>query len=261
MVWTLAFFCGEIHSMIQELPASPTFSPLYRQIKSLILQGLEAGEWRPGEAIPSETELALRFGVSQGTVRKAIDEMAAENLLIRRQGKGTYVASHNDAEQRAKFRFLRLVPESGKLDSPQSTPLECWRAKAGQEASRILGIKIGAPITIIRRLLKFSSKPVVIDEIYLPGEEFIGLSLEMLQEHQGSFYGLLESQFGVRMIRAEERLRAVAADRANAALLGVAEGTPLLSVERVSYTYGDRPVEWRRGLYLTTEHYYQNELG
>ena len=83
----------------------------------------------------------------------------------------------------------------------------------------------------------------------------------MLQEYQGSFYGLLESQFGIRMVRAEERLRAVAADRANAALLAVAERTPLLSVERVSYTYGDRPVEWRRGLYLTAEHYYLNELG
>jgi GntR family transcriptional regulator len=247
--------------MLQQSQSSPTFSPLYRQIKSLILQGLESGEWRPGEAIPSETELAVRFSVSQGTVRKAIDEMAAENLLVRKQGKGTYVASHNDSDQRAKFRFLRLIPESGILSAPHSVPLECWRAKAGQEASRILGIKLGAPITIVRRLLKFAEKPVVIDEIYLPGEVFVGLNLEMLQEYQGSFYGLLESQFGIRMIRAEERLRAVAADRANAALLAVAEGTPLLSVERVSYTYGDRPVEWRRGLYLTAEHYYLNELG
>lgn len=253
-------FCGAIRPMLQESHSSPTFSPLYRQIKSLILQGLESGEWRPGEVIPSETELAVRFNVSQGTVRKAVDEMAAENLLVRRQGKGTYVASHNDADQQAKFRFLRLVPESGKLEPPQSQPLECWRAKAGQEASRILAIKPGAPITIIRRLLKFAQKSVVIDEIYLPGETFVGLNLEMLQEYAGSFYGLLESQFGVRMIRAEERLRAIAADRANATLLGVGEGAPLLSVERVSYTYGDRPVEWRRGLYLTTEHYYLNEL-
>lgn len=254
-------FCGAMRFMLQETHSSPTFSPLYRQIKTLILQGLESGEWRPGEAIPSETELALRFSVSQGTVRKAIDEMAAENLLVRRQGKGTYVASHNDADQRAKFRFLRLIPENGQLEPPQSLPLECWRAKTGQEASRILGIKLGAPITIIRRLLKFAAKPVVIDEIYLPGEVFVGLDLEMLQGYPGSFYGLLESQFGVRMIRAEERLRAVAADRTNAALLAIVEGTPLLSVERVSYTYGDRPVEWRRGLYLTAEHYYQNELG
>lgn len=247
--------------MLQDTPLAPTFSPLYRQIKTLILQGLEAGEWRPGEAIPSESELASRFSVSQGTVRKAIDEMAAEKLLVRRQGKGTYVASHNDAGPREAFRFLRLVPENGTLDAPQSVPLECWRAKAGHEAARTLGIKFGAPITIIRRLLKFSGRPVVIEEIYLPGELFVGLDLEMLQEYKGSFYSLLETNFGVRMLRAEEHIRAVAADQANAKLLDVAQGTPLLSIERVSYTYGDRPVEWRQGLYSTAEHFYSNELG
>lgn len=237
---------------------SPTFSPLYRQIKSLILHGLASGEWGPGEAIPSEAELAVRFNVSQGTVRKAIDEMAAENLLVRKQGKGTFVASHNDP--RAFFRFLRVVPIGGALDFPQSVPLECWRAKAGVEASRTLQIAIGAPIIIIRRLLKFSGKPVVVDEIYLPGEIFQGLTLEVLQEYQGSIYSLFETRFGVRMIRAEERLRAVAADRTSAELLRIAEGSPLLSVERTTFTYGDKPVEWRRGLYSTAEHYYHNEL-
>lgn len=238
---------------------SPTFSPLYRQIKGLILQALDAGEWRPGEVIPSEMELAARFKVSQGTVRKAIDEMAAENLLLRRQGKGTFVSSH--ADPRAFFRFLRLVPLKGEIEQSTSIPLECWRAKAGQEAARTLGIKLGDPITIVRRLLQFTGKPVVVDEIYLPGEIFSGLTLEVLKESQGSLYSLFETRFGVRMIRAEERIRAVAADRATAELLCVAEGSPLLSVERVSYTYGDRPVEWRRGLYSTAAHCYYNELG
>ncbi|MDX9836691.1 MAG: GntR family transcriptional regulator [Azoarcus sp.] len=237
---------------------SPTFSPLYRQIKTLILQALEAGEWRPGQAIPSEQELAARFGVSQGTVRKAIDEIAGDNLLVRKQGKGTYVASHNDP--RALFRFLRLVPIDGDLSHPKSVPLDCWRAKAGQEASRMLAIDLGAPIIILRRLLKFASKPVVVDEIYLPGEFFQGLSFETLQDWHGSLYSLLESRFGSRMIRAQERIRAVAADRSTSEAVKVAEGTPLLSVERVTYTYGDRPVEWRRGLYSTAEHYYLNEL-
>ncbi|MBP6499809.1 MAG: GntR family transcriptional regulator [Thauera sp.] len=237
---------------------SPTFSPLYRQIKALILQALESGEWRPGQAIPSEQELAARFSVSQGTVRKAIDEMAADNLLVRKQGKGTYVASHNDP--RALFRFLRLVPVDGELSSPQSIPLDCWRAKAGQEASRMLAIEPGAPIIIVRRLLKFASKPVVIDEIYLPGEVFQGLTAETLQGWNGSLYSLFESRFGVRMIRAQERIRAVAADRGASEALKLPEGTPLLSVERVTYTYGDKPVEWRRGLYSTAEHFYLNEL-
>lgn len=237
---------------------SPTFSPLYRQIKGLMLQALDNGEWRPGEVIPSETELATRFNVSQGTVRKAIDEMAAENLLVRRQGKGTFVATHNDP--RAFFRFLKLVPLSGEIEPARSVPLECWRAKAGQEAAHVLGLKSGDPIIIVRRLLEFSEKPVVVDEIYLPGEIFSGLSLDILKESQVSLYSLFEAKFGVRMIRAEERLRAVAADRATAEMLRVPEGTPLLSAERISYTYGDRPVEWRRGLYSTAGHCYLNEL-
>ena len=237
---------------------SPTFSPLYRQIKSLIMQGLETGEWRPGEAIPSESELAERFSVSQGTVRKAVDEMAAENLLIRRQGKGTFVASHNDP--RAFFRFLRLIPISGGVEPSHSMPLECWRAKAGPEAARVLQINIGEPIIVVRRLLQFSGKTVVVDEIYLPGEVFAGLTLDILKDYQGSLYSLFETRFGVRMIRAEERIRAVAADRVSAELLNVEEGAPLLSVERVSYTYGEKPVEWRRGLYSTAEHCYLNEL-
>ncbi len=237
---------------------SPTFSPLYRQIKSLILNALDDGEWMPGQVIPSEQELASRFGVSQGTVRKAIDELAAENLLVRRQGKGTFVASHHDP--RALFRFLRLAPIDGGPSVPQSVPLECWRAKAGQEAAKNLSVEPGSPMIIIRRLLRFNGKPVVVDEIYLPGEVFQGLTLEMLQDWHGSLYSLFETRFGVRMIRATEKIRAVSAERGTAELLGVPENIPLLSVERVAYTYGDRPVEWRRGLYSTQEYHYLNEL-
>lgn len=235
------------------------FSPLYRQIKNLIVQGLETGEWRPGEVIPSESELAQRFGVSQGTVRKAIDELAAENLLVRRQGKGTFVASHDDP--RAFFRFLRLVPLAGGIEQTRSIPLECWRAKAGPEAARMLGVKLSDPMIILRRLLHFGTQPVVVDEIYLPAEIFGALSLEILRDYEGSLYSLFETKFGVKMVRAEERIRAVPADRASAKLLKIPESSPLLSIERVSYSYGDKPVEWRRGLYSTANHCYLNELG
>lgn len=241
------------------VPPSPTFSPLYRQIKALLVQLLQSGEWRPGEVIPSESELAARFSVSQGTVRKAIDELAAEHLLVRRQGKGTFVASHDDA--RAFFRFLRLVPLTGGVQQAKSIPLECWRAKAGPEAARMLAIETGDPITIVRRVLQFDGKPIVVDEIYLPGAIFGTLTLEMLRDYQGSLYSFFESHFDVRMVRAEERLRAVPADRTSAELLNVAEGSPLLSVERLSFSYADKPVEWRRGLYATQEHCYFNELG
>lgn len=240
------------------MTGSPTFSPLYLQIKNLLLQALDVGEWRPGMVIPSETELALRFSVSQGTVRKAIDELAADKLLVRKQGKGTYVATHNDP--REFFRFLRLVSLNGEVTQAKSVPLECWHAKAGSEPARMLDLPHGAPLIVVRRILQFGGKNVVGDEIYLPEEHFRGLDMPMLEAHQGSLYSLFEVNFGVRMIRAQERVRAVLADREGAGLLGVAEGSPLLSVERVSYTYGDRPMEWRRGLYSTVDHCYLNEL-
>jgi GntR family transcriptional regulator len=237
---------------------SPTFSPLYRQIKDLILRHLESGEWGPGDPIPSESELATRFGVSQGTVRKAIDEMAAENLLVRQQGKGTFVATHKDPG--SYFRFLRLLPNDGETRFSQSVPLECWRAKAGADVARILALETGSPITIVRRLLKLGDEPVVFDEIYLPSELFPDLSLEILRSAE-SLYSLFETRYGVRMIRADERLRAVSADRVSAEWLQLAEGNPLLLVERVTFTYGHKPVEWRRGFYSTRNYHYHNELG
>lgn len=238
---------------------SPTFSPLYRQIKDFMIRSLEAGEWGPGDLIPSEGELAVRFSVSQGTVRKAIDEMAAENLLIRRQGKGTFVATHDDP--RLFYRFLRLQPDDGNLVQSVSDPLRCETVPAPAEVAAALGLKAGEPVIRVERVLRFNGQPVVFDQIYLLQELFTGLSLDQLRGGERSLYSLFESDYGVRMIRAEERLRALAADARGAALLGVAEGEPLLLVERTAYTYGDRPVEWRRGLYSTRQHYYQNTLG
>lgn len=223
------------------------------------MRSLESAEWGPGDAIPSESELAARFSVSQGTVRKAIDEMAAENLLVRRQGKGTFVATHSDP--RSFFRFLRLAPTEGELPPSQSIPLECWRAKAGADVARMLGLELGAPVIVVRRLLKFADEPVVFDEIYLPGELFQELSMDIMRASEKSFYSLFESRFGVRIIRADERLRAVSADRVSADALQVEEGSPLLLVERVTYTYGNKPVEWRRGYYSTQNYHYHNELG
>ncbi len=251
-------------------PAAPAFSPLYQQIKVLLLQSLQAGEWLPGQAIPSEMELAARFRVSQGTVRKAIDEMATDNVLVRRQGKGTFVATH--AEQATQFRFLRLVADDGSAPQLQRRLLECRRMRAPAEVGRLLALSPGEAAVQVRRLLLASEgtlsaagaagalRPVVLDDLWLPGTLFKGLTAERLQAWRGPMYRLFEAEFNVHMIRAEEKIRAVAAGAADAGLLAVAVGAPLLSVERLAYTYGDRPVELRRGLYHTEAHHYRNEL-
>lgn len=249
----------------QSLPAepagenTPAFSPLYQQIKTLIMRGLQSGEWKPGEAIPSELELAARFRVSQGTVRKAIDELAAENLLVRRQGKGTFVATHS--EEKIQYRFLRLQPEGDADAVPmQRQFLDCRRIPAPADVAKALSLRPGEMAVEIRRTLSQSGIPIVLDDIWLPAQLFTGLTAQRMGDYKGPLYGLFESEFGVRMIRAEEKIRAMAADAEVAAVLGVDVGSPLLSVERLSFTYGDKPVELRRGFYNTSTHHYRNEL-
>jgi GntR family transcriptional regulator len=244
--------------MDKQFVNSPTYRPLYDQIKVLITQSLIGGEWRPGEMIPSEIDLASRYKVSQGTVRKAIDSLATENILIRRQGKGTFVATHNQDD--VKLRFLRLTSETGQKELLKNEFISCVKSKADAYISKILEIKAGSSIVEVKRLLTFSGRPLIYDYIIVPSTPFKGLNSAKVQESNGSMYSMYESQFGVRMIRAEERLKAVAAEVEVAKSLGVAAGYPLLSIERVSFTYGDKPMEWRMGLCLTDDHHYMSEL-
>jgi len=235
------------------------FSPLYRQIKTLLVQSLDRGEWKPGELIPSEIDLAARFQVSQGTVRKAVDELAAEHMLLRRQGKGTFVATHHEA--RVRYRFLRLAPdEPSETGRAESRILECRRMRAPAEIARALDVRAGETVVAIRRMLLMNHVPTVVDDIWLPGGSFRNLTLDLLSTSKAPMYGLFESQFGVSMVRADEKLRAVPANAEIAELLQVAVGAALLQVDRISYTYGDRPMEVRRGLYLTDHYHYRNSL-
>lgn len=238
---------------------TPAFSPLYQQIKQLILHGLQQGEWKPGEVIPSELELAARFRVSQGTVRKAIDELAAEHLLVRRQGRGTFVATH--AERHVQYRFLRLVPDGGRPDQPaQRTVVECRRQRASADVARALALRTGDAVLQLRRVLAFGGVPTILEDLWLPGGPFKGLTAERLSACQGPMYAFFEAEFGVRMVRADEKIRAVLPDPEQASLLGVTPATPLLSVERIACTYNDAPMELRRGLYRTDTRHYHNRL-
>ena len=243
------------------LQPTPAFSPLYQQIKVLILKSLQAGEWKPSAAIPSEIELAGRFKVSQGTVRKAIDELAAENLLVRRQGKGTFVATH--AERQIQYRFLKLIPDNGDPSSEgpaQRQIIDCKRTRASVEIAKALAIHSGDAVLQVRRVLSFTSVPTILEDLWLPAAPFKGLTAERLRDYDGPMYALFETEFDVRMVRAEEEIRAVLPDSEQCELLKTSAQTPLLSVERIAYTYNDVPMEMRRGLYLTNKHYYRNTL-
>jgi len=243
--------------MSQTLSA-PVFKPLYEQIKDFLTQSLVSGEWKPGESIPSEMELAARLNVSQGTVRKAIDALAKENILVRRQGKGTFVATHKEVQ--SKLRFLRLTAADGHKELLENEVIECNRMKATAEIAKLTGLKKGTAVIEIKRLLSFSKRPVIIDYIIIQSKFFRGLTGAKITEHNGSLYSMYETLYGIPMVRAAEKLTAVAASEEEAELLNLAAGFPLLRIERVAYTYGDKPMEWRVGLCVTDDHHYMNEL-
>lgn len=242
--------------------ATPSFLPLYEQIKQLILRALSDGEWQPGAAIPSEMELARRYQVSQGTVRKALDELVMDNILVRRQGKGTFVATH--ADDGTAYRFLRLMSLSGEQEYPHSEFIAFSRGKADAQVASRLGVSPGSALAILRRVLTFSGAPVVYDDIRLPAALLKGVSIAMIEDHvnahKGTLYSLYEAQYQIRIIAAHERIRATLADAVVAPLLGVAVGAPLLAIERVAFTYKNQPVEWRMSYVNTARHYHFDEL-
>ena len=237
---------------------APAFQPLYRQIKNLITQSLVTGEWRPGDLIPSEIELASRFSVSQGTVRKAIGELAGENLLVRQQGKGTFVASHS--EERSQFPYLSIRPDRGSLDALAATLLECRRVKLDSASARKLGLPGGAGAFLLTRTLAISGKTVIYEEIRLPASAFKNLSAEVIDRHHCMLYSMYETEFDLRILHVEEQIRATAATDELAARLDLESGAPLLAIERVAYTYADKAVELRRSFCDTRTHHYRNRI-
>ncbi|RYG09801.1 MAG: UTRA domain-containing protein, partial [Burkholderiales bacterium] len=138
--------------------------------------------------------------------------------------------------------------------------LECRRLRASADVARALSLRAGDAVMQVRRTLAFGGVPTILEDLWLPGNTFKGLTAAQMAGYSGPTYAMFEVEFGVRMVRADEKIRAVIADAQQALLLKVAAGTPLLSVERVSYTYNDVPMELRRGLYRTDSHHYRNEL-
>ena len=232
--------------------------PLYIQVKQKITQELMSGNWRAGNLIPSEIELAQSYQVSQGTVRKAIDELSIEKILIRRQGKGTYVTTHN--EEQIQLRFLRLTSTKGNKEKLESQLLSFEKTRVNSYVANRLNLRPGSSVYKIKRVLTFAKKPLILDEIYISTIPFKGLNAEMINQKKGSLYRLYESNYGIQMLNADEKIKAVSAEAEVSKLLNIKKGHPLLGIERVSYTYGNKPIEWRLGLCLTDEYHYQTEL-
>ena len=250
--------CPRGRTMIVPLAGNVTPNPLYKEVKSRITRELAAGVWKPGDSIPSESRLAHDFAVSIGTVRKAIDELVAEKILLRQQGRGTFVATHS--EDRTLFFFFHIVGKNGSRELPVTDLLSFRRVKAGSEEVLRLGIAPGSRVLRIRNLLKLSGKPVIFDEIVVPEALFPGLDEPAFAQRGGTIYGLYQARFGISVIRISERLSAAQPAQEVARLLEIGSRTPVLVIKRVAYTYNDLPVEYRASWVNTEGHEYLSDL-
>jgi GntR family transcriptional regulator len=228
--------------------------PLYREVKHKIMEALRDGEWKPGEIIPAEKRLCERFGVSVGTLRKAVDELTAENILIRHQGRGTFVASHS--QDRYMFGFFHICPKTGQKEYPKVEFISLSRDKADADTAKRLGVARGAKVVRILNRLSLGGRAVIIDDIQLPERFFAAITEEQVRERRTTLYQLYQDNFDVAVLRTEERLDAVGADARIAGLLGIAEGTPLLHIVRRALTFRDEVVEVRHSWVLSTDHEY-----
>lgn len=233
--------------------------PLYEEVRAHLTEGIAAGHWKAGEAIPPETALAAQFGVAIGTIRKAVDNLVAQGTLVRRQGKGTFVTSHDGG--RLMFHFFHIAGTDGSRTYPVVRTLAFARARANAGESAALAIAPDERVVRIRNLLSLEGHPVVVDDITLPAALFPGLTERIFTARDNTIYHLYQSRYGINVLRTDERLRATLAAGAAASLLGTAAGAPLLEIRRVALTFRDRPVELRISLVNTAAHAYHNTFG
>ncbi len=232
--------------------------PLYMQIKELLIARISTGEWLPGNSIPSEVNLSQELGVSQGTVRKAITDLVESNVLRRKQGRGTFVSSHDS--ERALFHFFHIVDENGRKVLPDSKVLRRGKKKASRlEASR-LQLEEGADIIRIERVRSIASIPAMVETITLPEVMFKELVTSDESHLPNTLYEYYEKQFGITIHSSKERLRAISATKRDASLLSRQTGTALLEIERVALTLVGIPVELRISRCNTKNLHYENTI-
>lgn len=240
--------------------------PLYRQVKRELQRVIESGRCRPGDPLPNESVIAQALQVSIGTLRRAVDELVHEHVLVRRQGKGTFVALHG--YDRFLFHFFHIEPRPdprfGDIPQPPEYPhvesLGFERDRAGEFEAAMLRIKANDPVIRFDNRLSLSGRVVVHDRIAIPALLFKGLTEKRLQDRQSTIYSLYQTEFGITVLHAQERTRAAAADRNTARLLGVPVGQPVLEVHRTALTFGDKPVEYRISTINTDLHDYVSML-
>lgn len=232
-------------------------APLYVQVRDTLIERLSQSIWRPGQMLPSEIALGAELGVSQGTVRKAIDSLCTEGALRRVQGSGTFVAEHTP--ELANFKFLRLTDRHGNRVVPQLQRQIAGTEVADAEATVRLALDDGARVNVLDRIRSVDGVPAILERIVVPEQIMPDLSAEAPLPN--ALYPHYQSAYGINVMRTEDALSAVSADARQARMLSIEEGEPLLRAERVAFDLTGRPVEYRVSHFLTRGHAFRVDLG
>ncbi len=235
--------------------SEPAALPLYAQVKKHLIHRVLSGEWQPGKRLPSEAEIAQGYGLSLGTVRKAIKEMVDEGLVARWPGRGTFVTSHGPGGHRP-FRFNCVHRDDGERMAGQPTRyLDARADHAHERAAAGLRIDAGDPVSVVVRVRQLHEQPVLIETSYLSEATCPGAQARLWKERPDSVYQLLEQAYGILVTRVEEKVRARAATDYESTQLQLEENTPVLEIERTAFSLSDERVEWRT-IVCETEHFH-----
>lgn len=232
------------------------FRPLYVQVREELVRHLANGRWQPGASLPSEQELGRELGVSQGTVRKALDSLTADHILVRRQGRGTFVSEFE--ESRILFQFFRLYPDVGERLFPTSKMLSRTSGRATALERATLELDAGAKVIRLERIRYHAAAPILREIISLPADRFPGFP--ELKDIPNNVYQLYSQRWGTAVAKISEKLKAIAATPVDARALGCEAGEPLLQIERIALDINRRPIELRRSYCLTHKMHYASDL-
>jgi GntR family transcriptional regulator len=217
--------------------------PLHHQVYLDLSSALDAGEWKPGDRLPPERELAQRYGCSLITVRRALSELAREARIERTRGRGTFVL-----RPRLELDFGGSQSFTGEMQShgldAETKVVAARREAAGEAVANALGLEIGAPTLYLERLRLAGGEPMLLEQVHLPADRFPGLLASDLEHN--SLYQLLTERYGTRVVRAREAIEPVLLRGREARLLDQPSGRPALLVEGVAFAADGIPVEFAR---------------
>lgn len=232
--------------------------PYYIQLIDALKEKISQGDWKPGDQIPSEPELCETYGVSRTVVRQALGEIELEGLVVRRKGKGTFVAEPKINESLAQklTGFYQDMVERGH--KPITQVLEHRVVPANKKVAGYLGIEPDTTVVEIKRLRFVADEPIVLVTSYLPYHLCPALANADLTNQ--SLYKFLEQEVGLMIARGRRTIEAVGANEYEAELLRIDRGAPLILLNSVSYLEDGTPIEYYHAVHRGDRSRFEVEL-